>query len=599
MKGNIFKRIIITVAISVVVFLSFRAAVQAACDFDSFKACANTFSLQGCINACPYVTRECPAGTSPNTECKETDKTCSDQCLTRADTHLDSCLKSNNCTKEEIQAGSGGNSPPPPPSPTYKLLSPSPAKTSPPTPSSPQEIYRSLNDSDFQEETEALADTKPQKNGESEREDPKCKHDAAICSVSGEVEILLPGSDTPIELSKGIKDGTISLPYKIPENAQVFTGDETIVRIKLDGGKATVTVDALSEFTLDEFNIERSLAQPSFMTRMRLKTGKVEVGIAKGEFTSDMKIATPQVTGAVTGTHFAVAYNETTGESFFELYDGTITVTHNKTGKTVALSSVYDKPIKRVEIGKDGEFTYKIGIPRNEWRKRQALWVFVAMSLIFIVIFGLYGRRLTKNRLSLMISLVKTNFNVGIIVVLVIGLLLGYVVYPFINPSGKQTPRSQEQEQGYKAPTRSDWKTFKNEQYGISFDYPTSWTVDSSSQVFESGDVVTVQILGETQKAQTEFYDGGRFVVMVPQATNLDLESWVNSQYSASDQISDVNINGVAFKKVYTCGLGCFTYYYTVINSKVYGINTFAEGSKKAQYQAVIDQMLKTLVLPK
>ena len=78
------------------------------CNIPAFQACANTFSLQGCINVCPYVSRACPPGTPPNTDCKETDKACSDSCWNKADEHLDSCLLSNNCTKEEIIAGGGG-----------------------------------------------------------------------------------------------------------------------------------------------------------------------------------------------------------------------------------------------------------------------------------------------------------------------------------------------------------------------------------------------------------------------------------------------------------------------------------------------------------
>ena len=192
----------------------------------------------------------------------------------------------------------------------------------------------------------------------------------------------------------------------------------------------------------------------------------------------------------------------------------------------------------------------------------------------------------------------KNNISTGIVVALVIGLLLGYVVYPFINPSGRQAPQSQEQGQGLKTPAQSDWTTFENEQYDISFDYPSSWTVQASTQIFENGDVVTVQYTGEKQQANTEFYDGARFTVMVPVPTPLDLDSWVNTKFTANDQISDVNINGVAFKKVYTCGLGCSTYYHTVINGQVYGIKVFAEGLQKAELEATIAQILKTLVLP-
>lgn len=81
---------------------------KSSCNIPAFQGCANTFSLQGCIDACPYVSAACPAGTSPDTECKETDKACSDSCWNKADAHLDSCLASNNCTKEEVTSGGGG-----------------------------------------------------------------------------------------------------------------------------------------------------------------------------------------------------------------------------------------------------------------------------------------------------------------------------------------------------------------------------------------------------------------------------------------------------------------------------------------------------------
>jgi len=458
---------------------------------------------------------------------------------------------------------------------------------------SPAQTVHTVDDSEFKGETKALVNTKPQKKTKTDLLELKGNDLGAIISISGETEVMLP-DETIIKLSEGVKNGTISLPYVLPEKAQIFTGDETIVRIGIGGG-VTITVDALSEYTLDKFAVDRSRAQPNVSTRMRLKTGKVEVDIAKGQFTSDMKIATPVNTGTVTGTHFAVAYDRKTGISIFEIYDGTIKVTNNKTGKTIALSSSYDKPIKRVEIGKDNKFIYKTAIAGNEWSARQTLRIFVAIGLIFAVIFGLYGRRLTKNGLSFMISLVKTNFNVGIIVILAIGLLVGYLIYPYINPSDKQTT----QPQNSKTTTQSGWTTFSDKQYGISFDYPPSWSVSQVSQVFENGDLIAIQVLGDTQKENTEFYDGGRFIVMTPVPTDLDLDSWINSKYTANDQISDVTINGVVFKKVYTCGFGCFTFYYTVISGKIYGVNTFAEGVKKSEHTKTIDQMLKTLVLPK
>ena len=86
---------------------------------------------------------------------------------------------------------------------------------------------------------------------------------------------------------------------------------------------------------------------------------------------------------------------------------------------------------------------------------------------------------------------------------------------------------------------------------------------------------------------------------MVPLTTADDLDTWVKNQTTVNDKISDTTIKGRVFKKVYTCGLGCYTYYYALSDGKIYGINIFTEGSKKAEYQAVIDQMFKTLTLPK
>lgn len=189
--------------------------------------------------------------------------------------------------------------------------------------------------------------------------------------------------------------------------------------------------------------------------------------------------------------------------------------------------------------------------------------------------------------------------SMKIIVALIAGLLLGYIVYPFINPSQQPALKPEAPIGESKPVVQEGWKVFEDKESGIAFEYPSDWTINRQSQVFEQGDLVDVRKLGETQREQTEFYNGGRFTVMVPVSTNDDVKTWVNSRTSAGDQVSDVTIQGVVFKKVYSCGLGCFTYYYAVMNGKVYGVNTFAEGPKKVEYQSAIDQMLNTLVLPK
>lgn len=74
------------------------------CNFNGFLQCRDTFNLQGCIDACPYVPITCPPGTPPDTDCKETDRGCSDSCWDRGNTHGAQCAKDNNCTLNEIDA---------------------------------------------------------------------------------------------------------------------------------------------------------------------------------------------------------------------------------------------------------------------------------------------------------------------------------------------------------------------------------------------------------------------------------------------------------------------------------------------------------------
>ena len=79
-----------------------------ACNVAGFIACGNQFNLQACIDACPNVATSCPASAPPNSECVATDATCSNQCFDQADSHLDLCLKDNNCTQAEVQAAGAG-----------------------------------------------------------------------------------------------------------------------------------------------------------------------------------------------------------------------------------------------------------------------------------------------------------------------------------------------------------------------------------------------------------------------------------------------------------------------------------------------------------
>src|SRR3990167_11258068 len=150
--------------------------------------------------------------------------------------------------------------------------------------------------------------------------------------------------------------------------------------------------------------------------------------------------------------------------------------------------------------------------------------------------------------------------------------------------------------------TQLKWGRYVNTKYQIVFPYPLSWSMNTTTWVFESGDLITVEFIGPTQKDQTEFYDGARLVVMIPQKTDGDLSDWIAERHKAlpgenPSVVSDVSLNGRNFKKVYTCGLGCLTYYYTTIDGQVYGVMAFAGGSQIKELEATLEEMLAKLEL--
>src|SRR3989344_2332469 len=70
--------------------------------------------------------------------------------------------------------------------------------------------------------------------------------------------------------------------------------------------------------------------------------------------------------------------------------------------------------------------------------------------------------------------------------------------------------------------TQLKWGRYVNTKYQIVFPYPLSWSMNTTTSVFESGDLITVEFIGPTQTKQTELFDGARFVVMIPQKTDGD-----------------------------------------------------------------------------
>lgn len=164
-----------------------------------------------------------------------------------------------------------------------------------------------------------------------------------------------------------------------------------------------------------------------------------------------------------------------------------------------------------------------------------------------------------------------------------------------INPASIVNDFSKPVEEG-------EWKKFSSTDYKISFSYPSGWEIAENSQNFENGDIFALRVLGQTQRTQTELYDGASFAVMKPQSTNENLSQWVRSAYADTEmspdrpaQFDSVSFAGITYEKVYVCGLGCFTYYHTKQNNLIYGFVFIAEGQHSSEYESVISRIMSSV----
>lgn len=147
-----------------------------------------------------------------------------------------------------------------------------------------------------------------------------------------------------------------------------------------------------------------------------------------------------------------------------------------------------------------------------------------------------------------------------------------------------------------------EWKNFTSTGYKISFSYPSGWEIAENSQNFENGDIFAIRVIGQTQRTQTELYDGASFAVMKPLSTDKNLSQWVKDKYSDSElsperppQFEKVAFGEITYEKIIVCGLGCFTYYHTLQNNLIYGFVFIAEGPHKAQYESAVSRVMSSV----
>jgi len=349
---------------------------SAACGEDEFRACmeGKTSELNACSAACPVVEKPCQPGDPPGATCYGSDMNCVNACSSAAQQE---CRTKTTCPPDASKSSS------PPPSdtrdidvvedPITKSLKEEGGdgeSSNPPT--ADEQTVHTVDDAEFIEETESLAGTKPEKATsyqddflESEREQlnwdhpPKGLDYAVVKELTGSVKFQLRSQ-------KDWKDATVGM--KIRHGSIIQTDFDSTLVLDFEG-IAVVKVEELTQVGIENFIKNRPEAKAAMVLDVHL--GDMNLDVNPGTFSADVQIRAGNNSGSVQGTHFGVAYNPDTDVAVYEIYDGTIRVTSEKTGKTVVLSSSYDKPIKRVEIPKSGEFVYKTATPKDEWQARQ------------------------------------------------------------------------------------------------------------------------------------------------------------------------------------------------------------------------------------
>lgn len=142
------------------------------------------------------------------------------------------------------------------------------------------------------------------------------------------------------------------------------------------------------------------------------------------------------------------------------------------------------------------------------------------------------------------------------------------------------------------------YQLYQNTEYGFRVEYPNTWDVKYDTQVFENGDAIAFRISGPTQKKYTELSDGAQLAVSKPFVIDTDLVAWMKNYFSPQSTFSKLPLNSYTFEAAEDCKyMECMRYYFTKIDSQIYGIALYAEGTsaEKASYENALLHMLKSL----
>lgn len=150
----------------------------------------------------------------------------------------------------------------------------------------------------------------------------------------------------------------------------------------------------------------------------------------------------------------------------------------------------------------------------------------------------------------------------------------------------------------YSQQSSSKYLTYQDKTYGFSIEYLPTWKIKKDTQVFEKGDVIAFRISGPSQKKYTELSDGAQLAISKPFTIDADLTTWMKSYFTDQTKFSKLPLNNYAFEVAEDCKyMECMRYYFTEIDSQIYGIALYAEGAsaEKASYENTLIYMLKSL----
>lgn len=173
---------------------------------------------------------------------------------------------------------------------------------------------------------------------------------------------------------------------------------------------------------------------------------------------------------------------------------------------------------------------------------------------------------------------------------IVIPFVVVVVLFIFYNFSNNNAPQSQQ--------SSTEYLMYQDSTYHFNIEYPRAWKIKTDTQVFENGDAIAFRISGPSQKKYTELSDGAQLAVSKPFAIDTDLATWMKSHFTGQAKFSKLPLNNYNFEVAENCGyMECMRYYFTKINSQIYGVALYADGTnaEKASYENALLYMLKSL----